>query len=178
MENFDDLRKDLPNWPLAVLEDWLLYFAREPDLGWPPPEPLGNHRWSGILGHRPLSWWKKVTWKKEKATCGLLNLCPRSRQLTQMIHDEIHAGTADNVESRRYKIQVQYILEHGVFLNALIAMRSQDGLLVLDGYHRVAALHGLQLLPNAFFEKPNRQKPLAAQDAWIGTHPNGELPAA
>lgn len=178
MDNIDDLRRDLPNWPLAILDDWLKYFAREPDLGWPPPEPLGDHRWAGILGGKPLSWWHKVTWKKEKVDCDLAKLCQRSRQLTEMIHNDIHQGRATDVEKRRYKMPVQYLLEHGVFLNALVAMKTPTGMLVLDGYHRVAALYGLLLLPDVFFEKSNRKKPVMQQDAWIGTHSNGELPTA
>jgi hypothetical protein len=171
-----DLKKDLPNWPLAILDDWLLYFANEPNLKWPPPEPLNEHRWSRILGGRPLSWWKNVTWKKEKVNCALDSLCPKSRNLTIETHNDVHLGRADDVEKRRYKMPMQYILEHGVFLNALVAMKIPSGLLVLDGYHRMAAFYGLQLLPDAFFEKPNRKKASLEQDAWIGVHRASEIP--
>ncbi|HZR86810.1 MAG TPA: hypothetical protein VFB02_08395 [Bradyrhizobium sp.] len=176
MATIFDLKKDLPNWPLAILDDWLLYFANEPDLGWPPPEPLGTHRWSGILGGRPLSWWHHVTWKKESIDCSLNNLCEKSSTLTSATLSEVLTGKADKVEKRRYRMPMQYILEHGVFLNALVAMNTPSGLLVLDGYHRLAALHGLLQMSDAFFEKPNRIKPTTRQDAWIGTHRNGELP--
>jgi hypothetical protein len=37
-----DIKKDLPNWPDDVIDQWLLYFANEPDCGWPPPDPLGR----------------------------------------------------------------------------------------------------------------------------------------
>jgi hypothetical protein len=85
-------------------------------------------------------------------------------------------GRADEVEKRRFKMPFQYLLEHGVFLNALVAMKRSDGLLVLDGYHRVAALHALQLLPDEFFSVPGRQRPLLTQDVWVGVHRNRELP--
>src|SRR5260370_30167802 len=68
MVSVADIKSDLPGWPNEVVEEWLDYFANEPDLGWPPPEPLGGHRWSCILGGRPLSWWKKVSWKTETVT--------------------------------------------------------------------------------------------------------------
>jgi hypothetical protein len=58
-----DIQKDLPGWPDGVVEEWLHYFANEPDCGWPPPDPLGDHRWSRLLGDRPLSWWRNVSWK-------------------------------------------------------------------------------------------------------------------
>jgi hypothetical protein len=68
------IKKDLPDWPNDVVEQWLHYFASELDCGWPPPEPLGTHRWKGLLGGKPLSWWKNVTWKKQTLTFNLANL--------------------------------------------------------------------------------------------------------
>jgi hypothetical protein len=65
MVEMADIKNDLPDWPDDVIEQWLHYFAQ--DCGWPPPEPLGNHRWKGLLGGKPLSWWKKVSWKKRKS---------------------------------------------------------------------------------------------------------------
>jgi hypothetical protein len=43
-----DIKKDLPDWPDDVVDQWLVYFANEPDGGWPPPNPLGDHRWSRL----------------------------------------------------------------------------------------------------------------------------------
>jgi hypothetical protein len=74
-----DIKNELPAWPDDVIRQWLHYFANEPDCGWPPPEPLGDHRWSRLLGGRPLSWWKNVTWKKEKVKCELASLSPKAR---------------------------------------------------------------------------------------------------
>ena len=54
MVEIADIKNDLPDWPDDVIEQWLHYFAQ--DCGWPPPEPLGNHRWKGLLGGKPLSW--------------------------------------------------------------------------------------------------------------------------
>jgi hypothetical protein len=176
MATIFDLKKDLPNWPLSILDDWLLYFANEPDLGWPPPEPLSTHRWSGILGGRPLSWWHCVTWKKENVDCGVSSLCKKSSDLTMATLNDVLLCTADETEKRRYRMPMQYVLEHGVFLYALVAMKTPNGLLVLDGYHRLAALQGLQQMPDPFFDKPNRVRPSVNQDAWVGTHRDGEFP--
>src|SRR6266536_866942 len=52
MVSVADIRKDLPAWPNDIVEQWLHYFANEPDCGWPPPEPLGDHRWGRLLGGR------------------------------------------------------------------------------------------------------------------------------
>jgi hypothetical protein len=29
-----DIKENLPNWPVDVIDDWLLYFANEPECGW------------------------------------------------------------------------------------------------------------------------------------------------
>jgi hypothetical protein len=62
------IQKDLPNWPADVIEPWLIEFANDPGMGWPPPEPYGDHRWGRLLGQRPLSWRRDVTWTLEKRT--------------------------------------------------------------------------------------------------------------
>jgi hypothetical protein len=56
MVTVEDVKKDLPDWPDDVVDQWLVYFANEPDGGWPPPNPLGDHRWRRLFRGRPLSW--------------------------------------------------------------------------------------------------------------------------
>jgi hypothetical protein len=48
MVTLADVKKDLPGWPDAVLEEWLVFLANAKDTGWPPPEPLTG-RWKAIL---------------------------------------------------------------------------------------------------------------------------------
>jgi hypothetical protein len=55
MVTLEDIKKTLPQWPDEVIGEWLIYFAND-GLGWPPPEPYGDHRWGVLLGHRPVSW--------------------------------------------------------------------------------------------------------------------------
>lgn len=71
MVSVAEIKSDLPEWPDDVIEQWLHYFANEPDCGWPPPDPLGNHRWKGLLGGKPLSWWKNVSGKKKRGPATL-----------------------------------------------------------------------------------------------------------
>jgi hypothetical protein len=162
-----DIQKDLSGWPDEVVNEWLHYFANEPDLGWPPPDPLGQHRWGNILGGRPLSWWKEVTWKKETATCEPAKLSIKSRDIVNTMIAEIRRGKADASIKRRYQNAVQHILEHGGFPGAIVAMKVPSGLAILDGNHRMGAFCGLQLLPDPFFEKQKRTRPALEQELWI-----------
>jgi hypothetical protein len=50
-----DIQKHLPNWPKEVIDPWLIEFANDPGMVWPPPEPYGDHRWGRLLGQRPVS---------------------------------------------------------------------------------------------------------------------------
>ena len=94
------IKKDLSAWPDDVIDQWLLFFANEADCGWPPPEPLGKHRWAGILGGRPLSWWKHVSWEKETVRCDVAGLSSKSRGIVTGMIAGINAGKADEVTKR------------------------------------------------------------------------------
>jgi hypothetical protein len=118
-----DIKKDLPAWPEDVIEQWLHYFANEPDCGWPPPDPLGDHRWSGILGGRPLSWWKQVTWNKKTVDCGLVNLSNKSVSIVTEIIAHYNNKTADAVTTRRFKHAYIYIMDHAAFPKPVIMMK-------------------------------------------------------
>ena len=141
-----------------------------------PPEPLGEHRWSGILGGRPLSWWKRVSWKKEIVACDPAKLSNKSRGIVKTMITKIGSGRADAETKRRYQNALHHILDHGVFPGAIVAMNVPSGLTILDGSHRMGAFCGAQLMPDAFFEKLKKKRPLLEQEVWIGTHADGELP--
>jgi hypothetical protein len=40
MITVEKIKEKLPDWPDAVVKEWLLYFAN--DIGWPPAEPFGS----------------------------------------------------------------------------------------------------------------------------------------
>ena len=169
------IKEKLPNWPDAVIEEWLLYFAD--DIGWPPSEPLGTDRWGDILGHRPLTWWARVTWVQEQVDCSRANLSAVTQQRIAATSDPVYAGTATEQEQGQYRRPFQYLLEHGTFANAALAMRDGEQLHFIDGHHRLAALTDLrEKAPEALFAQPGRQRPGAVQAVWIGAHPDGELP--
>jgi hypothetical protein len=174
MVSVADIKNDLPGWPDEVVGEWLHHFAN--DICWPPPEPLGDHRWSGILGGRPLSWWKKVSWKKETVICESAKLSDKSRAIAITTIAEINNRTADAATRTRFKRAMDYILDNGIFPGAIVAMNVPSGLTVLDGNHRVSAFCGVQLMPDAAFERLQKKRPSLQQEVWVGTHADGEVP--
>jgi hypothetical protein len=176
MVSVADIQKDLPSWPEDVIEQWLLYFANEPDCGWPPPEPLDEHRWNRLLGGRPLSWWKNVTWKKQKVKCDLASLSFKARTDVADIVSQMKSGVADASTKKRVAQSWLYIKDNAVFPRALVTMKIPDGLSLLDGSHRMAAFNMVQEMPNAEFAKINKKKAGLKQRVWIGAHSAGEVP--
>ena len=171
-----EIQKDLPGWPDDVVEQWLHYFANEPDLGWPPPAPFMDHRWGLLLGGCPLSWWKEVAWKKETVKCDLASLSAKARADVTDIIAQFRSGTADESTKRRIAQSWIYIKTNAVFPRPLVTMRIPGGLSLFDGSHRMAAFEMVQELDSAQFEKFNKKKPALEQEVWVGTHRNGEVP--
>ena len=168
-----DIKIDLPGWPDEVVAEWLHWFAN--DICWPPPEPLGD-RWSGILGGRPLSWWKNVSWQKETVKCALEKLSEKSRQIVNSTIKEVGKAPADDLTRKRFKRAMDYILDAGAVPGSIVAMRVPSGLEILDGSHRMSAFCGAQLMTDAAYERLGKKRPALDHEVWIGIHSDGELP--
>jgi hypothetical protein len=173
-----DIQKDLPDWPAGVIEPWLIEFANDPGMGWPPPEPYGDHRWGRLLGQRPVSWWKDVTWSSEKADCGFEGLTPKARADVIDIRKEIQGGNPNPATKRRWNNLYRYVVNDGSFPVPPVVMLRPEGLSPIDGTHRMAVLSGLCLIPDAAFAAKNLAKPSNEQTVWMGRHKDRELPNA
>ncbi|MBR1143341.1 hypothetical protein [Bradyrhizobium sp. AUGA SZCCT0431] len=173
-----DIQKDFPNWPDAVIDPWLIEFANDPGMGWPPPEPYGNHRWGRLLGQRPLSWWQNVTWALEKTDCGLSELTPKARADVLDIRKEISGGAPSASTKRRWDNIFRYMLNTGTFPATPLVMRRPEGLSLIDGAHRFAVFSALQSTPKDKFASLKVEKPSLEQEVWTGIHKDGELPNA
>ena len=171
-----DIKRDLPAFPDGVVNQWLFHLAQQNDTGWPPPDPLGLHRWAFILGHRPLPWWREVTWKLEKTDCSFAGLAPFTKTIVIRMLREKTDGTIDKDTGRRFDRAVKYILSKAEFEEPPVAMRLADGLSILDGNHRVTAFCWLQMMTAEQFEKLGSRKPALKQNVWIGTDSRGETP--
>jgi hypothetical protein len=176
-----DIKKDLPHWPDEVIEEWLLKLAnRGADTGWPPPEPLGNHAWKYILGRRPLSWWKDVTWNLEDSELTFDSLCGASKRIVRDMLDG-HVNGKPNPISQilnsraRFLSAGKYVSENGTSPKPLLVIRKADGLSVLDGNHRVSALCFRQLASERIVNISG-VAPAKKHKVWVASHPRGEVP--
>lgn len=179
MVDFATIKRDLPHRPDDVVDQWLLKLAnRAPDTGWPPPEPLGSNAWKYILGGRPLSWWKKVTWNLEERDINFDALCQGTKRIvTNMVDGHVN-GTLNLYSADsdiRFRSALAQIAKTGTLPRPLVVMQLKDGLSVIDGNHRVAALCTCQAGATEIC-KEGRLAPSPEQQVWLGTHPTGEVP--
>ena len=90
MGTAENIKAELPDWPDEVIEEWLLRLANRADTGWPPPQDVNFHAWGPILGYRPLSWWKDVTWQLDERDVGFDALCKDTKQIAVRMVAEIN----------------------------------------------------------------------------------------
>jgi hypothetical protein len=136
-------------------------------MGWPPPEPYGDHRWGRLLGQRPLAWWKDVTWALEKTDCGeggVMDIRKEWRAATRA-RPRSDAGTLVPLRPKRRLVP-----------GPPVVMGRPECLSPIDGTHRMAVLSGLRLLPGAALAAKKLAKPSKEQNVWMGRHADGELP--
>jgi hypothetical protein len=85
--------------------------------------------------------------------------------------------TADASTEKRVAQSWICIRHHGVFPRALVTMKKADGLSLIDGRHRMAAFEMIQRLADAQLAEMGLDRPAQAQEVWLGTHSDGEVPA-
>jgi hypothetical protein len=106
MVSLDDIKSDFPDWPDDVIEQWLLKFANQSGMGWPPPDPMTGHRWELLLTH-PITWWKGVAWTQETRDCSFDKLSIDARKTMNSMYKlrmEPDGGTTNirNVKSKHW----------------------------------------------------------------------------
>ncbi|MGM0582956.1 MAG: hypothetical protein ACQETL_19925 [Bacteroidota bacterium] len=171
---FESIKKDLPYFPDQVIKDWLLPFAQ--DEGWPPTA----ERWQYLLKEKNLDRWRSASWELKELDFSKLVLSPRCMASLYALVRAYTLGE-DNEYSRalgergkeRFHIQLHYLIDYGVFPSPPVLIDHGEGLEIMDGNHRVAALCvWSQWKDNpVFIEKlaknPKFLRPL--QPFWVGT---------
>jgi hypothetical protein len=179
MISLTDIKQDLPSWPDDVIDQWLLYLAKRPDTGWPPPDPLGSHPWTHILGDKPIAWWKNVAWQLQTVDCSFETLSVNTRSIVSKMYDAqmrgVRSSYSDENTTKRFKSALYNLLHNGVFPKPLIAMQIETGLSILDGNHRIAAHFASQKMPADQLQEKGLQQPSREQEVWIGRHSGGEV---
>jgi hypothetical protein len=179
MTTLQDIRGDFPDWPDDVIDQWLLKFANQHGMGWPPPDPMTGHRWELLLTH-PIAWWKDVTWTAETRDCSFDNLSIDARKTMNsmfkaLIQGEDNGFGGDNSQAR-FERQLNILVLTGKFERPPVLFPITSGLSPLDGNHRLFAHVFAMQMSDEDLAKNKVKRPSPSQSVWIASHKNGEDP--
>ncbi len=167
------IKEDLPNFPGAVIEQWLVPFAQ--DVGWPPL----NERWSCLLKNPDLDYWRAVEWERKEVSPKTLKLSPdATASLKALIRaytkgeNNVYARNLGERGKERFQLQLHQLIDNGVFPCPPVLVDHGGGSEIMDGNHRLAAyLVWLEWKENEFFLSKLEKQPVALevnQPIWFG----------
>ncbi|MEK9157612.1 MAG: hypothetical protein AAB638_00290 [Patescibacteria group bacterium] len=139
---FDQIAKDLPNFPHEVIRDWLLPYAKTD--GWPPT----SERWAYLLpmAINDLDDLKLLKWSLVKLDLAQTQysrgtLSAFNGMYKAHVLRENNAYSAQNMGGRRLINPLKYILEKGDFPKPIVILVENGEHFILDGNHRFLAWH-------------------------------------
>jgi len=164
---YEKVAADLPNFPRPVIEQWLGHGV---DWGWPPPfdkfgEPEGP--WRRLLGDWGLEFLRGLRWTLERGALDPSKLGGEGH-FTVKIMVAAYEGKAGELmkgDNGRIASLVDFIEKNGRLPASPVLHVRRDGLNVLDGCHRIAALFHVQATGG-------RTEPL--YDMWVARSPVSE----
>ena len=143
----------LPNMPNEVFDTWLLPIIRDHN-AWPYFDIFSQHpsqQWSQYFGHFSLNDISNCTWHSHVFSFGMDTLDPSSnRTIKALIEDHVcnlETPIRLNVRDskKRFFGLVEFVKRTGNIPEPIIGLNTEEGLCVLDGNHRLAALTYLGL---------------------------------
>ena len=142
-EELADARVTFPNFPEEVFTLWLDDRIRQN--GWPP----AGIEWSGFFEGQPIAYWQSLQWRRERLTLTFEELTPTTFMIVMQLVEA--AIGKSNMMSRyipntaeRFMSCLGYVQSNETTPGVVILHRSDLGIFVIDGNHRIAALLAFQ----------------------------------
>lgn len=133
--------RSMPNMPRDVAEQWLLPHARRSGYGWPPSADGGSAPWSLNLAGRTLTWWHDRQWFQDSLPMTLDVMSHATQLHVRQLLDKAGQGQDYLPDSAGRIASVRaHIAQTGTWPLAPVAYPDSDGLALIDGHHRLAAL--------------------------------------
>lgn len=156
-------RNTFTNFPDEAFTLWLNDRVREND--WPPR----GLEWEGFLFGKSINYWQTLQWQRHTLTLTPEELSSASYALAiQLIQaasgksNQLSAYISNTAE--RFRSCLDYIQAHGTTPGVVLLLRNEDGISVIEGNHRIAALIAFQLLRPV-------DSPALSFEAWVATPP-------
>ena len=162
-EALADARATFPKMPADAFTLWVDDRIRSN--GWPPV----GIEWAGFLDGKPLTYWQALEWQRESITLRPEELTPNAFSLVMQLVEA--AQGRPNLMSQyipntaeRFKSCLEYIQANGTTPNVILLLRASEGIVIIEGNHRIAALLAYQSqLPKG--------SSLLRVDAWVARPP-------
>ncbi|MDX2220312.1 MAG: hypothetical protein SF172_14950 [Burkholderiales bacterium] len=160
-EALADARAVFSSFPEPIFDLWLDDRIRQS--GWPP----NGIDWNGYLDGRTIAYWQALNWMRTRTSVKVEELSHNSLALVGQI-TAAAAGVANAVScyipntAERFRSCLQFIQQNATTPGTVILHRSEAGLFIVDGNHRIAALLAVQS------QLSTSASPLLF-DAWIAT---------
>ncbi len=143
-EALANARNTFPDFLPEVFTLWL--DDRIKKNGWPP----SGIEWQGFLLGESIEYWQQLSWDEAQMTLKPSDLGPMSLRIAVQIieaaqgkNNLISAYISNTRE--RFQSSLQFVIEHRSLPSKVLLLRGPDGLEVIEGNHRIAAL--LAVLP-------------------------------
>jgi ParB-like nuclease domain len=140
--------------PSEVFDHWVLPGVEFH--GWPftsTSQSVEETRWNGFFGPKPLDFWVNARWEHVSIPVSTQTFHPETQARIIAIIGTAHgfqtpmANLRDSKE--RFWACASLIREHGAIQSPLVVIRTQYGLYLLDGHHRLAAFVYLEFIGTA-----------------------------
>ena len=162
------IKRDLPNFPDQVIEQWLDPLA-ETD-GWPPIAP----RWKHLLGETALDYWRGFSWHLREVAFESIGLALEAEsRIAGLIGAYLHGAQnayalALGAEGKkRFEFQFDYLTRHSQLILPPVLVESASGFQIMDGYHRIAAYYVFKEVAKSRWVQREARPVVEAQKAWL-----------
>ena len=132
--------------PNEVFDLWIT--PNIPAYGWPfssATQSVEGTLREAYFAERSLEWWAAASWSRQSFGSDQISFCPISMQRATWILDSVVRGwysptwNIHNTHERFWRC-MSYIERHGKLPAPLICVSMPEGMDVVDGHHRLAAL--------------------------------------
>lgn len=157
MALFENIKKDLPNFPDKIIQNWLLPIAN--DYGWPPE----NQKWEGILLFKTVEFWQIKKWEKQYINLNKIIFSQDTNDILSGLYN-VYIFDQDNSYSNiengklRFKNALSYLLENGNFPEPIYLLFNQNQYSIADGNHRFVAWYCASQLAKEIENAEKEQK--------------------
>ena len=173
MDYFEKIKKDLPNFPDDIVEQFLLPFANK--LGWPPENCKNdaNNRWKDILRSNDLAYLRQLEWNKKTLKLSPHELLPKDCEMVvDLMRTNVqgqftfYSEMSDSKE--RFDRICLYLKQECVYPRTVAIERIGEKYRILDGCHRLSAYFYLCGWFNIKDDKVPCLNVAEEQEYWVG----------